>query len=199
MLKHTQTACKRGFQSIPKKRLSAKVAAEIIEKLNEAAKKQNRTISALVNTILTEHFTQAKQTFFNIWKVQPKSLYCPLYGWSEFDKILSDCSTCKYRTGQGRKRCPMWFSPQPIYSKYTAPEPKIKHRKWKKECQQKKQQHAPIVGKTANMWKAGTWDREGKSKGNRKGRSRRQEKQQESSCSSAKTKTANATSEKEKQ
>ena len=129
MLKHTIDSI-RGFRKIPKKPISSKVNDDIYSKLDQDAKATNMTVSKKVNRILTDHYTKTQQkTFDDVWTTQPMRLYCPLYGWLDFEGLLKECQTCPHRLGSARTKCSMWHSGKGYNTQYHDPPAKIKHRR----------------------------------------------------------------------
>jgi hypothetical protein len=118
-----------GVSKIPKKPIAVRVNEDIDEKLEAEAKEKKTKKSKVVNRILNDHYFNVKQTELSVWVIQPKKLYCPQYGWLQFDRIMSDCQKCLYRTGQGRTRCPMWYSSTAYASGHRDPPEVIKHKK----------------------------------------------------------------------
>jgi hypothetical protein len=119
-----------GVFMTKKKPITAKVNDDIHSALVKEAEKNKITKSKQVNRIITEHFTKGhQQSFEEIWRTQPKRLYCPMYGWSNFPEILTECQSCQYRTAHFKTKCPMWYKRTGTYSPYNDPPQKIKHRR----------------------------------------------------------------------
>lgn len=131
MLKHTIRQLAYGGFKIAKSKnnlIGTRVNDETLAKILAKADKEKKTKSKILAEIIEQHFTQSQQTFLDVWRIQPKSLYCPLYGWSDFAKTLNDCQSCQYRTGRGRTKCSMWYKRTGLYSEWHDPQAKIKHK-----------------------------------------------------------------------